>query len=86
MKRFDRIQGVANVGGLANVAGASAKRSLKEYPLATLILARHPLRSKRIRYIEPQLHTSNHPVNQHHLSFHVMHPLVRLADASLVMD
>jgi len=86
MKRFDRIQGVANVGGVANIAGASGKTSLKDYPLATLILARHPPRSKRIRYIEPQLHRSNHPVSEHHLSFYVMHPLVRLADASLVMD
>jgi len=87
MKRFDRIQGVANVGGVANVAGAYTKTSHKDYRLATLILvARHPPRSKRIRYIQPHLHTSNHPVNQHHLSFHVMHPLVRLANASLVMD
>jgi len=86
MKRFDRIQVVANVGGVANVAGAKAKTSHKEYRLATLILARHPPRSKRIRYIEPHLHTLNHPVNQHHLSFHVMHPLVRLVNASLVKD
>ena len=87
MKRFDRIQGVANVGGVANVAGAYTKTSHKDYRLATLILvARHPPRSKRIRYLEHHLHTTNHPVNQHYLSFHVRHPRVWLANASLVMD
>jgi len=61
--------------------------SLEPKPkLATLILAKHPLRSKLSGYIEPHLHTPNHPVNRHHRSFHVMHRLVLLANAILVMN
>ena len=86
MKRFDPIEGVANIGGVAIVAGAQVKTSHNQYRLATLILARHPPHFKRIRYIECHHHTSNHPVNQHHLRFHVIHLLVRLANPSLVID
>ena len=77
---------IATAGRVANVTATKVNTSPNDYRLAILILASHPPCPKLIRYIKPYLRT----LNQHHkypdLSFHVMHPLDRLANASLVMD